>query len=462
MSADPLLILQLQRMGDLILAFPLIETLRRRMPGHPVWVAAEPQFFRELMPLSPQVVFFPPSHCKALARGRYALAVNLSSRPEAAQCLARLEAPAKLGPAALRDGLFIYGHWNLYRAALTQNNRHNAFHWADLYLMDVLERADLAAVGHSLPKGAGGRRVGLMLGASEAAKRPDADFWARLARRLVRAQANPVFLGGRAEISLGEEVARKSGLPGANLCGRLSLAELAQMLRTLALFITPDTGPMHLADWLGVPVLNLSMGPVHARETGPRSPGQWILRAALSCVGCWQCVRATPRCKQAFTPKAVAEVALGLLDNPQKPALPPLNRLVLFRTGRDSRGLHRLEGRRDMPSCRALLEDFWQAAFLHMHDPSLNAPALARLHALRESYPALHRRLDGGLARLAARCSGRIKHAEELRADFWRNESPLLRLFTGWLHMFLQNSRYSREGWNAALERLTLLCGLFE
>ncbi|MDR2056100.1 MAG: glycosyltransferase family 9 protein [Desulfovibrio sp.] len=462
MSADPLLILQLQRMGDLILAFPLIETLQRRMPGHPVWVAAEPQFFKELMPLSPQVVFFPPSHCKVLARGRYALAVNLSSRPEAAQCLARLEAPAKLGPAALGDGLSIYGHWNLYRAALTQNNRHNAFHWADLYLMDIMEGAGLAAVGHSLPRGAGGRRVGLMLGASEAAKRPDADFWARLARRLVRAQAGPVFLGGKAEIPLGEEVAKKSGLPRANLCGRLSLAELAQLLPTLALFITPDTGPMHLADRLGVPVLNLSMGPVHARETGPRSPGQWILRASLSCVGCWQCVRATPRCKRAFTPKAVAEVALSLLDNPQNPALPPLNRLVLFRTGRDAQGLYRLESRRDTPSCRALLEDFWQAAFLHSYDPSLRAPALTRLRALRETFPALHQRLGSGLARLTAHCSARLRHAERFQPDFWRSETPLLRLFTGWLHMFLQNSRYSRDGWNTALERLTLLRGLFE
>jgi ADP-heptose:LPS heptosyltransferase len=446
-------------MGDLILAFPLIETLRRRMPGHPVWVVAEPQFFGELMPLSPQVVFFPPSHCGTLARGRYALAVNLSGRPEAAQCLARLESPVKLGPAALEDGLFIYGNWHLYRAALTQNNRHNAFHWADLHLMDIMEGADLSAVGHSLPKRAGGRRVGLMLGASEAAKRPDADFWARLARRLVRARASPVFLGGKAEIPLGEEVARKSGLPRANLCGRLSLAELAQMLRTLALFITPDTGPMHLADLLGVPVLNLSMGPVHAGETGPRSPGQWILRAGLSCVGCWQCVHATPRCKRVFTPGAVAEVALGLLDNPQKP--PPLNRLVLFRTGRDALGLYRLEAGGNTPSCRALLEDFWQAAFLHIHDSSRRAPALARLRALEESFPALHRRLGGGLARLTARCSGRIRHGETLRPDFWKREMPLLRIFTGWLHMFLQNSRYSREGWSAALERLTLLRRLF-
>ncbi|MDR1776781.1 MAG: glycosyltransferase family 9 protein [Desulfovibrio sp.] len=469
MSADPLLVLQMQRMGDLILSFPLIEQLQRRLPGHPVWVAAEPQFFEELVPLAPKAVFFPSSHCARLAQRRYALAVNLSSRPDAARCLARLDAPLKLGPAALKDGLRIEGFWHLYRASLTQNNRHNAFHWADLYLLDAVESASLTRVGHARPRGAGGRRVGLMLGASEAAKRPDADFWARLARRLVRAQVSPVFLGGPAEMELGAEAAQKSGLPKANLCGRLSLKNLADVLRGLALFITPDTGPMHLADWVGAPVLNLSMGPVQARETGPRSPGQWILRADASCVGCWQCSQPRPRCRGAFTPRAVADVAVALLDRPDKPDFPPLKGLTLFKTGRDNLGLYSLIPHHSRHSCRTLLEDFWQAAFLHIFGALSGASsaasgretALRRLGALQSAFPSLHIRLGQGLARLTAACSSRIKHPGELPAGFWREEMPLLRLFAGWMHMTLQNARYSREGWQYAVDSLELLGSLF-
>lgn len=323
MSADPVLVLQLQRMGDLILTFPLLSRLKQRWPGHPVWVVAEPQFFRELMPLAPEVVFFPPQHCPTLARGRYAAAINLSGRPEASACLARLDADRKIGAAALSNGLHIFGYWQLYRAALTQNNHNNAFHWSDLYLLDLDPSARLVDVGHSLPKGAGTGRVGLILGASETAKRPDAVFWARLAARLAQAGVTPIFLGGPAEADLGEEVARLSGLAGANLCGRLSLREVAEIVQTLDLCVTPDTGPMHLADWLGVPVLNLSMGPVHALETGPASPGQWVLRANMSCVGCWQCRRPGLYCKQAFTPTAVAEVVMSLLRRPQaQPRIP--------------------------------------------------------------------------------------------------------------------------------------------
>lgn len=470
MSADPVLVLQLQRMGDLILTFPLLTRLRRRWPGHPIWVAAEPQFFRELMPLAPEAVFFPPQHCPTLARGRYAAAINLSARPEAISCLARLEADRKIGAAALSGGLHVFGYWQLYRTALTQNNHNNAFHWADLSLLDLDPSPRLADVGHSLPQGAGTGRIGLILGASEAAKRPEAAFWARLAVRLAKAGVTPIFLGGPAEAGLGEEVARLSGLRGANLCGRMSLRQVAEVLRTLDLCVTPDTGPMHLADWLGVPVLNLSMGPVHARETGPSSPGQWVLRAEMSCVGCWQCRRQRLYCRQAFSPSAVAAVALALVgrpgDAPAASGLPEPAGLALYRTGRDCLGLHRLERAclpsRQAVSCRPLLEDFWQAAFLFLYDPSLRALAQQRLDSLHNAFPALSTRLGGGFARLCAQCAAYFKRGRQaLPAEFWRVEPPLLRLFAGHLHMFLQNADYAPAAWQTAVDRLTALSELF-
>ncbi len=48
----PILILQMQRMGDLILSYPLMIWLTRRYPGHPIFVAAEETFYKPLMPLS--------------------------------------------------------------------------------------------------------------------------------------------------------------------------------------------------------------------------------------------------------------------------------------------------------------------------------------------------------------------------------------------------------------------------
>ena len=51
----PILVIQMQRMGDLILSFPLFLWLGRAFPGHPVWVMGEPAFAGPLARLGPGV-----------------------------------------------------------------------------------------------------------------------------------------------------------------------------------------------------------------------------------------------------------------------------------------------------------------------------------------------------------------------------------------------------------------------
>ena len=466
MAADPILVLQLHRMGDLILTFPLLIRLRQLWPLNPLWVVAEPAFFQQLMPLAPDAVFFPPSHCETLAHSSYAAAINLSSSPVAAQLMARLTSPLKLGPVADSDGLRVLGFWQLYRAALTQNNHANAFHWADLHLLDLAPTPSLTSVGHSRPAPAGTRRIGLVLGASEAAKRPDAGFWARLALRLAAADLTPVLLGGKGEMALGQEVAQRTGLAQANLCGKLTLREVAALMGTLDLCVTPDTGPMHLADFLGVPVLNLSMGPVHARETGPSAPGQWVLRAAMSCVGCWQCTRGRLYCKQAFLPAPVARIVMEIhagLATASPPTVTAAKGLALYRTGRDALGLHTLSrvSATAEASCRPLIEDVWQAAFLYLYDSAQEPLLRQRLALLRTAHPRLAQKLAGRTARLCATCSNHLKQRSPLPDDFWRKQPGMMRLFTGHMHMYLQNTGFSDQGWHMVVQRLAALAPLF-
>ena len=144
MSADPILILQMQRMGDLILTFPLIIDIMHAYPGHPVTVAAEPCFFEPLLDLAPRVTFVPPSALADLTAGtHYRLAVNLITRTDALSTMAELArhgaADETLGPVPEDGSLHVHGFWHLYRQSLTHNNCHNTFHWADLYRMDAEE-----------------------------------------------------------------------------------------------------------------------------------------------------------------------------------------------------------------------------------------------------------------------------------------------------------------------------------
>ncbi|MDD4953064.1 MAG: glycosyltransferase family 9 protein, partial [Desulfovibrionaceae bacterium] len=128
----------MQRMGDLILTFPLMLWLARVFPGREILVVAEEAFFRPLMPLSPKVTYVPWAAADALSGKDFHLVVNLSLRDRAARLAAQLRAEDKVGPLLLEHGgRYVRGAWQLYRASLVANNRHNRFHWADLNALDV-------------------------------------------------------------------------------------------------------------------------------------------------------------------------------------------------------------------------------------------------------------------------------------------------------------------------------------
>ena len=282
----PILILQMQRMGDLILSYPLILWLARQYPGHPLFVAAEETFYKPLMSLSPAVTYFPWTGVHVLKQHSYELVLNLSIQEKAALLAGSVSAERKIGPTQTADGArFVHGDWQLYRTSLVRNNMYNRYHWAELNALDIVPFADISSTRFDPPRTLPStvNKIGLFLGASDEAKRPSARFWADLVDELHGRNLRTVLFGGPAEKKLGLEVRKLATAPALNLCGTLGLEEFGAVGQTMALFITPDTGPMHLAAWTGLKCLNLSMGNVNPWETGPYSPGHFILRADMDC-----------------------------------------------------------------------------------------------------------------------------------------------------------------------------------
>jgi ADP-heptose:LPS heptosyltransferase len=64
-----------------------------------------------------------------------------------------------------------------------------------------------------------------------------------------------------------------------NLIGKTSLLELAALMRQLRMFVTHDTGALHVACATGVPLVGL-FGPTEPSQTGPypRRPQDILLR----------------------------------------------------------------------------------------------------------------------------------------------------------------------------------------
>lgn len=108
----------------------------------------------------------------------------------------------------------------------------------------------------------------LNLGASKPANRWDPERWGELARRL--ADDGPVaFTGGPGDREAADRaLAAAGGAPVLDWVGASSLLQLIALCRVARRMVTCDTGPMHIAAAVGLPVTAL-FGPADPRRTGP-------------------------------------------------------------------------------------------------------------------------------------------------------------------------------------------------
>jgi ADP-heptose:LPS heptosyltransferase len=99
-----------------------------------------------------------------------------------------------------------------------------------------------------------------------------------------------VLLGGKQDKDKAKRLAnalpKKYMEKTENLTGETGWPELIRRLESAAAVITPDTGPMHLAAHVGVPVWAFFFSSAWCFETGPYGPGHRILQTVPPCAPC--------------------------------------------------------------------------------------------------------------------------------------------------------------------------------
>src|SRR5882672_1625609 len=129
----------------------------------------------------------------------------------------------------------------------------------------------------------GGPWIGFNPGATYgAAKQWFPDRFIELGKRLTR-RGKPVVVGGPAEAELGELVAR--GIGGISIAGKTTIMQLAAAIARCSLFVTNDTGPMHVADAVGTPMVAI-FGPTDWIVTPPFGKKHTIVRHEIECSPC--------------------------------------------------------------------------------------------------------------------------------------------------------------------------------
>ncbi len=171
------------------------------------------------------------------------------------------------------------------------------------------------------PGAIGGPLIGLNAGAEYGpAKRWPVERFADAARSLAaRTGARFVIFGGKADIPLAHDLAGRlgGGIPRTILAGQTTLAELMAGLSRCRALITNDTGPMHLAAALGVPLV-VPFGSTSPELTGPGLPGDPRHRLLLGQAPCAPCfLRTCPvdfRCLRSISPEAVVAATLKVMS----------------------------------------------------------------------------------------------------------------------------------------------------
>ncbi len=309
-----LLVIQLERLGDLIQTTPLLEDVHRSSPEDEVeiLVLEETRPALEGFPGLARVHMLEEERVRELVRGlresypsmepppgaeeaflrldlpRYDRVINLTTHEFGCWLARRVDAAVRAGGVITEDGEWLsLGDWHVYLVARTDFRWENGIHAADLFRAaapggapPASSRRPFAAQAPRLPFALpAGRRVALNPGSSKAARRWPAERYARLADALRAHGFLPLLVGAPADRELCAAVAAACREAPPDFCGRTSVQEAARLLAEVDLLVSGDTGAVHLAAAAGTRVVGLYGGSSVFRETAPWGEGHLVLQA---------------------------------------------------------------------------------------------------------------------------------------------------------------------------------------
>ena len=323
--------------GDAVMSLPALRALHETFPAAEISILAKPwvadlygrePFCHRVIPYTPNNLAQKWQSGRALRSENFDCAILLQNAFEAAAVAFAAGIPERIGYA--RDGRSLL----LTRAIAVPKPgeipRHERFYYLELLRRaDILEKlpesqmirlegadaARLSGLDRFRALGLGEMIVGVSPGAAYGtAKQWLPDRFASAASRVANdLGARIAIFGSASERELCESVAKACTAPARNFAGETSLAEFIDMAAACRVYLTNDSGAMHIASALGVPTVTV-FGATDDIGTGPTGPLARIVREPVECSPCLK--RECPidhRCMTRVEADRVAQVALDLL-----------------------------------------------------------------------------------------------------------------------------------------------------
>jgi len=329
--------------GDAIMAIPALRAVRAKFPEAHIAILARTyvaDIYRGQQ-IADELIGYDWKGRHAGLAGRERLAAELREQKfdvalllqnalDAAWLTWRAKIPQRIGYA--RDGR----SWLLTRAievpAPGEIPAHEKFYYLELirragWLTELRDdpfiqlrvSAEEAADAEEKLRAAGSLggvlRIAVGAGASYGSAKcwPPERFAAALNDLLKHMDAEVILFGTAGEVPVNDAIVAKLGKPAINLTGRTNIAELPALLSRCQIFLGNDSGAMHVAAAVGLPVVAV-FGPTDPLGTAPVTLRCSIVQEKPYCSPCF--LRRCPtdhRCMTAVRPAAVsAAVALWL------------------------------------------------------------------------------------------------------------------------------------------------------
>ena len=335
MNPQRILVRATNWVGDAVMSVPALQVLRERFPQAHIAVLARPWvadvYARETF--ADEVIRSKAGKgwrdiagklrvARALRAKQFDTAILLQNAFEAAALVWLAGIPRRIGYDRDSRG------WLLTDAVpVAEPGEHQRFYYLELLrrarLIDAVPEVPAIRLGGAAAAAAAGRErfknMGWtdVTGVSPGAAFGTAKRW--LPERFVEsaaALAHPVALfGSTDERALCEDIAdalRARGIPVHDFAGQTSLHEYIDLAAACSIYLTNDSGGMHIASALGVPTVAI-FGATDHIATGPTGDLARIIRQPVECSPCL--LRECPidhRCMTAVSSGAVIDEARRL------------------------------------------------------------------------------------------------------------------------------------------------------
>jgi heptosyltransferase-2 len=336
--------------GDAIMAIPALRAVRGHFPSAYIAIVARPyvaDIYRHQQ-VADELIAYDVKGNHAGLRGRERLARELRAQKfdaalllqnafDAAWLAWRAQIPRRIGYA--RDGRSLLLTDPIAVAKRGEIPAHEKFYYLELvrragwsqdlpdpeFIQLVVSPEQRAATEQRLLT-AGCRHNALRIAVGAGASYGSAKCWPpeRFADALNHLQdhadADVILFGTSAEAQVADAIIAKLRRPPINLTGQTAIAELPALLSRCQMFLGNDSGAMHVAAAVGLPVVAV-FGPTDPLGTAPVTPRAAIVQERPYCSPCF--LRRCPtdhRCMTAVTPAAVVAAIAPWLSSREVPS----------------------------------------------------------------------------------------------------------------------------------------------